>query len=85
MTIIAGMILLCSVKIGSPGTYGAFVKNVPTTVKYLTEDKQALVQFDFRGVEALRVLDEGPWYELHDVANLTSETYMNCKEKKNGK
>jgi len=86
MTIVAGMILLCAVKIGAPGMYGSFLKDTPTKVLYVFEDKKnVLVEYDFSKAPGIRYIgdrhDEKPTEKV-GIVDLFTKTYMDCKESK---
>lgn len=84
MSIVAGMLLLCAVRIHEPGVYGGFLKDVPTKVLYVN-GKKALVEYDFNKAPGIYYIgdrhEEKPT-ELVDIVDLTSSTYMRCKEAK---
>ena len=88
INIIAGMILLCSVRISEPGRYGSFIKDVETKVIYVNEKsgkKRLLLEFDFHKTPGIKYLgdyhDEKPT-EMVALEDVVSPEYMNCKEKK---
>lgn len=86
MVIVVGMLLTCMVRIGAPGEYGSFLKNVPTKVIFvITEKNEALVEYDFKkcpGIKYLGDYHNDPPREIVGIADLLSVNYMNCKERK---
>lgn len=80
MLFIAGTLLLCSVKISDPGTYGSFVKDVPTKILYVTKDgAEALVEYDFAKAPGIDVINKAPVRALVSTADLESKTYGKCR------
>jgi hypothetical protein len=77
-----GMLLICSINIGSPVSRGSiFVKNVPTKVLHITLDNEALIEYDLRAVKGIRYTDDEKIKELVKVVDMTTPNYMNCKRK----
>ncbi len=82
INITVGMILSCFVKISSPGVYGSFVKNVPTSILFINKqgDKTiALVEYDFSRATGIFYLGDDKLLDLIDIDDLKSETYGRCK------
>ena len=75
------MLLMCMVNAGHIGG-DFFIKDVPVRVLHITEDKKALVEYDFKAAKTIKwVGTEDKVKELVDLKSLTAPDYMACKRK----
>jgi len=79
MNIVAGMILLCSMRIHEPN---GFLKDVETKVWFIKPNGDAFIEHNLKKNESFRDLSRGPIYDIKNVDNLKDVRYMNCKERK---
>lgn len=82
MNIVAGMMLVCWVKVHGIASYNFFVKDVPTKILYVTDDKQAVVQYDFTKAPGIAYYGPDKVTDTEAIENLVAPTYMRCKEQK---
>ncbi len=80
MLMIAGTLLVCWVKISDPGTYGSFVKDVPTKVLHIDQESgDVLVEYDFNKAPGIDYIGDKPIKALVNQKDLESTTYGRCK------
>jgi len=79
-----GMLLLCMLDIGSLDGSGnkLFIKDVPMEILHITKDNNALVEYDLRAVSGIRFIGNEKSKAIFPVVDMTSPSYMNCKQKK---
>lgn len=83
LTLVAGMILSCAVRIDVPGADITKLNNVPTKVIHVFDNgKKALLQYDFKSMKSIQYMGRGSNDLPLDVENTEDITgsYMNCKE-----
>ena len=79
MTITAGMLLLCSLKMVNP--IEGFLKDVETKVWYINPSKDAFVEYNLKPHKMFNttsVMEKH--YDVVSVSDLESKRYMNCRE-----
>lgn len=81
MTIVVGMLLYCQVKLMGIGTYGFFLKDVPTKVLYIKSATEVLVEFDYPSMKSIRTIENVVTDELVNPRDLV-DGYMQCRIKK---
>lgn len=80
MLMLAGTLLVCWVKISDPGTYGSFVKDVPTKVVYVDQTSgDVLVEYDFNKAPGIDYIGDTPIKALVKQVDLESKTYGRCR------
>lgn len=79
MKIIVGMLLSCFVKIGEPGPNGSFIKDVPTLVIAI-KDNKAFVEYNFSKAPGIDYLDDSKVLSTISINDLISPNYGRCKE-----
>jgi hypothetical protein len=83
LTLVAGMVLSCMVRIDVPGADITKLKNVPTKVIYVFDDgKKALLEYNFKSMKTIEYVGRGSdknVLDVEDTENITGR-YMDCKE-----
>lgn len=78
MEILAGMILMCMMKV-DVGDYGMFIRDVETKVHFIHPKGDAFVEYNLKKHKSLKFLGEKPLYDIVKVEDLESKDYMACR------
>lgn len=77
MNIVAGMILLCSMRVHTPN---GFLKDVETKVWYVKPNGDAFVEYNLKVHKAWSDLSIDENYDILNISSMKDPNYGNCKE-----
>jgi len=77
MNIIAGMILLCSMRVHTPN---GFLKDVETKVWYVKPNGDAFVEYNLKVHKTWNDLSIDENYDILSITSMKDPKYGNCKE-----
>ena len=77
MNIIAGMVLLCSMRIHEPN---GFLKDVETKVWFIKPNGDAFVEYNLSKHKMFKDLSIERNYDMLNVESLKDKKYGNCRE-----